>query len=131
FSEMVRNVLEHSQSPVGAFACAQYYAKDRRVSIGIADAGIGICSHMGRFHKISSEKNAIGLALQPGITGTTSRIGGTERNAGAGLFFTKSIASISRNMFILYSGHSAYRLMKRPRIRPIQLHADPEEDFHI
>ena len=42
FSEMVRNSLEHSQSPVGAIVCAQYYRDSKRIAIGIADGGIGI-----------------------------------------------------------------------------------------
>ncbi|MBN8875885.1 MAG: hypothetical protein J0H67_23860, partial [Rhodospirillales bacterium] len=32
FSEMVRNALEHSQSPVGAFVCAQYYRESKRIA---------------------------------------------------------------------------------------------------
>lgn len=44
FSEMVRNVLEHAKSPVGAIVCAQYYRNKERLSIGIADAGRGIRS---------------------------------------------------------------------------------------
>jgi anti-sigma regulatory factor (Ser/Thr protein kinase) len=131
FSEMVRNALEHSESRVGAFVCAQYYAKSKRISIGIADAGIGIEAHMRKHHRVATAKEAINLALQPGITGTTSRIGGNEFNAGAGLFFTKSIASFSQNMFLLYSGDAAYRLMKGPRNRGKALNSDPNHDYHL
>jgi len=126
FSEMVRNALEHSNSPVGAFVCAQYYSESKR----IADAGIGIFQAMRQHHRVTSSKTALRLALQPGITGTTSRIGGNEFNAGAGLFFTKSIATLSRNRFVLYSGDSMFRLMKtRMRYQPI-LYADPARDPH-
>jgi anti-sigma regulatory factor (Ser/Thr protein kinase) len=131
FSEMVRNVLEHSKSLIGAFVAAQYYAEYRRIAIGIADAGIGIYAHMQRFHKVHNSKEAIALALQPGITGTTSRIGGTEFNAGAGLFFTKSIASFSKNMFLLYSGDAAYSLMRGQQDRTVKLHTNPMEDPHL
>jgi anti-sigma regulatory factor (Ser/Thr protein kinase) len=130
FSEMVRNALEHSASPVGAFVAAQYYPETKRIAIGIADAGIGIYDHIRQFHLAKDSKDAITLALRPGITGTTSRIGGTAFNAGAGLFFTKSIASFSRNMFTLYSGNAAYRLMKGPADRPIKLHPNPLDDHH-
>ena len=41
-SEMIRNVLEHSKSPNGAIICAQYSKSSNRVSVGIADTGIGI-----------------------------------------------------------------------------------------
>jgi anti-sigma regulatory factor (Ser/Thr protein kinase) len=130
FSEMVRNALEHAQSSVGAFVCAQYYRETQRIAIGIADAGIGVYQSMRRFHPVKTSRDAVKLALQPGITGTTSRIGGNEFNAGAGLFFTKSIATLSRNYFFLYSGDSMFRLMKtRKRYSP-ELHANPMDDPH-
>src|SRR6185437_17064804 len=98
--------------------------------IGIADAGIGILSSMERSHPVRTSSEALRMALQPGISGTTSRIGGNEFNAGAGLFFTKSIATLSRNRFFLYSGDSMFRLMKtRKRHDPV-LQADPIRDPH-
>ena len=83
-SELVRNVLEHSCSELGAFVCAQYFKNSNKVSIGIADAGVGICKSIRRSHATSTDEDAIVLALTPGITGTTSKIGGTSENAGAG-----------------------------------------------
>lgn len=130
FSEMARNVLEHSGSPVGAFVCAQYYRKSNRIAIGIADAGIGIRASMARSHNVATDKDAIRLALQPGVTGTTSRLGGTEFNAGAGLFFTKSIAALSRNFFLLYSGDALFKLLRTPQAQQSELHADPAMDRH-
>jgi hypothetical protein len=85
---------------------------------------------MARHHKFEGAHGALRLALQPGITGTTSRIGGNEFNAGAGLFFTKSIATLSRNRFMLYSRSSMFRLMlTRKRHHPV-LRADPIRDPH-
>ena len=125
FSEMVRNVLEHSLSPTGAFVCVQYYRQTQKISVGIADAGRGILDHMQQHHQVSTSEQAIRLALQPGITGTTSRLGGTQFNAGAGLFFTKSISLLSRNYFMLYSGDTIFRLNKTRACNQVQLHADP------
>lgn len=130
FSEMVRNVLEHAQSSIGAFVCAQYYRDSQRISIGIADSGIGVLGSMQRHHNVQTSEDALRLALQPGITGTTSRIGGNEFNAGAGLFFTKSIATLSRNYFMLYSGNSMFRLMKTRKRYVPELNADPKRDPH-
>jgi hypothetical protein len=110
--------------------CAQYYRETKRIAIGIADAGIGVLQSMRRSHRVATDREALELALQPGITGTTSRIGGNEFNAGAGLFFTKSIATLSRNYFFIYSGESMFRLMKtRKRYAP-ELHSDPKHDPH-
>lgn len=130
FSEMVRNALEHSRASGGAFVCAQYYRETQRIAIGIADGGIGVLNSMSKHHPVKTSESALTLALQPGITGTTSRIGGNEFNAGAGLFFTKSIATLSRNYFFIHSGNSMFRLMRtRKRNTPI-LHADPTQDPH-
>lgn len=129
-SEMVRNVLEHANSPLGAFICAQYYRNQEKISIGIADAGVGIRQSITRSHRAQTAEDAIMLALQPGITGVTKKVGGNEFNAGAGLFFTKSIASLSRNYFIIYSDDCLFKLLKRPETeRPI-LHANPNSDYH-
>ena len=83
---------------------------------------------MSRHHRVRTSEAALRLALQPGITETTSRIGGNEFNASAGLFFTKSIATLSRNRFFLYSGDSMFRLMKTRKRREPTLHADPSRD---
>jgi anti-sigma regulatory factor (Ser/Thr protein kinase) len=130
FSEMARNALEHARSPVGVFVCAQYYKRSRRVAIGIADAGIGIQASMATSHRVPTDRDAIRLALQPGISGTTPRIGGTAFNAGAGLFFTKSIAALSHNLFVLYSGKSVFKLLRLPQDELLYLHADPNGDRH-
>lgn len=130
FSEMVRNVLEHAGSPVGAFVCAQYYKKSNRIAVGIADAGIGILRSMRRSHATATSGEAILQALRPGITGATHRIGGNERNAGAGLFFTKSIAALARQYFVVYSGDAMFKLLPGPQGRTPTLNSDPTRDHH-
>jgi len=129
-SELVRNVLEHASAASGAFVCAQYYKTTRTLAIGIADDGIGILKSLTRSHTAESDWDAICLALRPGITGTTKKLGGNEYNAGAGLFFTKSIACASRNYFVVYSGDALYKLRRVPAGKTIVLHGDPSEDNH-
>ena len=130
FSEMVRNVLEHAQSKQGAVLSAQYHARSNMIRIGIADIGVGIKKTISQSYLVHSDLEAIRLALMPGITGTTAREGGTERNAGAGLFFTKSIAAVNRTHFVLYSGDALYNLLKYKKDQAFQLHADPFDDRH-
>jgi len=127
-SELVRNVLEHAQSPHGAFVAAQYYIKSNSIRIGIADAGIGVRASLAHSHSTTSDLEAIQLALMPGITGTTRREGGTEQNAGAGLFFVKAIAAANGDFFALYSGNGFFKLL-RQKSRSV-LHADPHKDRH-
>jgi len=130
--ELVRNVLEHSLAVGGAIVSAQYYKKTNRVSIGICDTGIGIWKSLQTYWHPKTDIEAIKLALTPGITGTTRREGGTAENAGAGLFFIKSIAKITRNYFVIYSGNAEYTLLKhKKRIKGMpRLYADPSRDPH-
>ncbi len=129
-SELVRNVIEHAEAQNGAFLCAQYYRKTNSIRIGIADTGVGIKATITRAHPAETDLDAIQLALWPGITGTTRREGGTDQNAGAGLFFTKSIASVNRDFFVIYSGSGFYKLLKKAPTKRLFLHADPFQDRH-
>lgn len=130
-SELVRNVLEHSQSEFGAILSAQYYKKSNTIRIGIADTGIGIKKSINQSHSAPTDLEAIRLALTPGITGTTKREGGTEYNAGAGLFFIKSIAKVNHDFFLIYSGKAMYKLLKSNQEKHhIRLYADPFKDKH-
>lgn len=128
-SELIRNVLEHAQSHHGAIVCAQYYKKSNTVRIGIADTGRGIWKSMQKFHHPKDDLDALRLALTPGITGTTSKEGGTDWNAGAGLFFIKSIASVNNDFLAIYSGSALYKLLKK-KSKKMKLHADPFDDRH-
>lgn len=128
-SELVRNVFEHALSKNGAIVCAQYYEKSNTIRIGVVDTGVGIKETL-KIHHPKDDFDALRLALTPGITGTTSRIGGggTSTNAGAGLFFVKSLAKMSRAFFLIYSGNSLYKLLKNPKNKLIKLTANPLED---
>ncbi len=128
-SELVRNVLEHASTPAGAFVAAQYYKKSNRVAVGIADTGVGIKTSITVSHDAQNDLDAIQLALTPGITGMTKREGGTELNAGAGLFFIKSIAAVNGDFFVIYSGQAMYKLLKRKKTRRT-IFADPFLDRH-
>jgi anti-sigma regulatory factor (Ser/Thr protein kinase) len=129
-SELVRNVIEHAESEHGALLCAQYYKKSNSIRIGIADTGLGIKTTINKSYATKTDLEAIQLALTPGITGTTRREGGTEENAGAGLFFIKSIASANRDFFVIYSGNGFYKLLKKPSTQALILKADPFRDRH-
>lgn len=129
--ELVRNVLEHSKSERGAIVAAQYSQEKGVIRIGICDTGIGIKESM---HQVwpaytQTDLEAIKWSLVPGISGTTVRHGGTAENAGAGLFFVKSISMATKSYFLIYSGKGVYRLLKRrPDVRAIRLNSDPDKD---
>lgn len=130
-SELVRNVFEHSGSKNGAILCAQFYKKSGIVRIGIIDTGVGIRKTINVSHRATSDMEAILMALTPGITGVTKRIGGTDYNAGAGLFFIKSVAKAGRDFFVIYSGSAMYKLLKScPGSKNPRLYSDPRKDRH-
>ncbi|RJQ33343.1 MAG: hypothetical protein C4562_00320 [Actinobacteria bacterium] len=126
-SELVRNVIEHADSRDGAIVCAQYYAKSNRIAIGIVDTGVGIKKTINQSYPAETSMKAIQLALTPGITGTTNREGGTELNAGAGLFFIKTIAKVNSDLFMVYTGNALYKLLKSTTNK---LYSDPLRDRH-
>ena len=130
FSELIRNVIEHADADHGAVLCAQYYKKSNSIRVGIADTGRGIKSTITRSHSAETDLAAIRLALTPGITGTTAKEGGTEQNAGAGLFFIKSIAHVNKDFFVIYSGGGFYKLLKKRTGKNRRLNADPFADRH-
>jgi anti-sigma regulatory factor (Ser/Thr protein kinase) len=125
-SELVRNVLEHSGSSVGAVVCAQYFKSSDKLALAVADAGIGVLGSMRIHHPVRTSTDALRLALRPGVSGATPQLGGNEFNAGAGLFFTKAIASASENHFGIYSGDAFFKLKKSRD--PNIIFADPASD---
>ncbi len=138
-SELVRNVLEHSASPEGAWVCAQRYLKagsPSRVTIAVADCGSGIAAHLGgRYPEVlNDDMKALQLAMLPGITGADSGMyGGAPNNAGAGLFITRAIARATGGYFVLLSGSAAYRLNRVRDELPFLFQdafQDPEKRVH-
>ncbi len=127
-SELVRNVHEHSSSQEGAFLCAQYYKDSNKLALGVADAGVGIRTALGLSYPTPDDLAAILLALRPGVTGTTTRLGGGEDNAGAGLFFTKSIAAAGNTFMCVYSGDALFKLLTTPKGKQIVIYGDPRRD---
>lgn len=128
FSELIRNVLEHAQSKNGAIVCAQYFKKSNKIAIGVVDAGIGLKKSLNQSYKVRDDKSAIKFALTPGITGTTSKPGGTAQNAGFGLFLIKSIAFINSDYFTIISGDKMYKMKQRKK--EIELESNPFDYRH-
>lgn len=126
-SETARNVLEHAGPIASAYACAQYYEKAKRVSIGVADTGRGIRASLATRYAFTDDETALMEAMKPGISGAPR---GVQENAGAGLFFTRSIAKFSGGYFMLMSGGACYRLRERLKGETVVLNADPARDRH-
>jgi hypothetical protein len=70
FREVIRNVFEHAQTDRCA-VCAQK-GSDGCVELAIVDAGRGIRRSLEEKHSISSDADALQLALRPGVSRSLS-----------------------------------------------------------
>jgi hypothetical protein len=110
--EIVRNVVEHSNSPSYAFA-AQYWPAQNSAELAVADSGCGILSSLKENPKlqVESDLDALKLAMLPGISSKAwrgSRSQDAWVNSGYGLFMTQKLCSLD-GQFTLLSGRSGLR----------------------
>ncbi len=107
--ELLRNIVQHSRSPVGGLAMAQYYPNTGIVELAVADVGIGILQALQpRYGELTDDLNALKFALLPHVSGTFGQgaYGSMQNNAGLGLFFIKEITTRTSAGFFLASGRS-------------------------
>lgn len=118
--EIMRNIIEHSNSSVIWFA-GQHWPSKKFVEIAILDEGIGIASSLMKniYYKqiIKSDKEAIALSMLPGVTKTFTRKKRTSddvwANSGYGLYVTSQLCNDLNGSFIILSGNHAMRLYNR------------------
>jgi hypothetical protein len=104
--EIMRNVIEHSESPRFGI-CAQYWPSKSKVEVAILDRGIGLRQSLSHNPHIdaSTDKNAINYALMPAVSGKAFkgariRKKGHWVNSGFGLYMTNRICRNGGNFFI-------------------------------
>lgn len=112
-SELTRNTLEHGRTSSGAMVAISYGKKSNTLRLGVADSGVGIPTTIRQLYPTQNDFQTLITALTPGITGTTNFAGGNTQNAGAGLFFVKSLAHQLGSHFLIYSGTGLFKLLKR------------------
>ena len=107
--ELLRNVVQHSSSPAGGLAMAQYYPATGLVELVVADFGVGVLHALQpRYPDLSTHLAGLKFALLPHVSGTFGKAAYTTMsdNAGLGLFFIKEIATRAAGGFFLASGES-------------------------
>jgi hypothetical protein len=75
--ELLDNAITHAGSPIGVYAAAQVHQRSGDLELAVADAGIGIRSHLARnpsFRNLTAAE-ALRAALRPGVTGTSESRG--------------------------------------------------------
>lgn len=109
--ELLRNVLQHSDDPLGAVVGAQLndrglHAKQPVFQVAVADAGRGVRETLARTHpEVLDDDVALEQALWPYHSGAFApgRAGGLE-NAGLGLFYISEMAKELGGRLLLASG---------------------------
>ena len=125
-SEMVRNTIEHAGA--AAFVCAQYYEKDKRVTIGVADCGRGIKESLSANYCFQDDATALLAALMPRVTGAKRHMYGAPDNAGLGLYYARGMSKASGRSFVLLSGNVAYKQRAKQK-SAVPTH-NPAEESH-
>lgn len=95
--EILTNVFDHSKTNSGCFICAQYYTAKRTIRLCITDFGIGILSSLKNKYNITTDIDAIKLAVKEGIT---SR----PQSAGFGLTNIRNFLKVNEGTFTIISG---------------------------
>lgn len=110
FLELMNNVSDHSESPVGGYVMAQYFPNKRKIQFAVADRGIGFLENIQlKFPNIADEHKAILKALEKGVTSTKPKMYGHERNAGFGLYAMFEILQMTGGKFVIISNDTLIR----------------------
>ena len=110
FSELIRNVVEHSESPVVVY-CAQLWPSKHMVEVALLDVGIGIRRSLSQnpYLRIGSDMDALKLALLPGVSGKMFEGRKSDpydvwENSGFGLYLLHRLSIEGKGSFFIGSG---------------------------
>ncbi|WP_197465359.1 hypothetical protein [Marinomonas sp. TW1] len=112
--EILRNVVEHSESEIIEY-CAQYWPTKNLVELAVLDTGNGIMHGLSTnpFLNISNERDALHLAMLPGVSGkmykgVKKRRHDEWQNSGFGLYMTSRICRNGGDFFIASNDKSIF-----------------------
>ena len=98
--EVLQNIEDHSESPVGGVLCARFLSKTQQVRVAVVDRGHGILGTLrARYPSISSPMEALGKVVRGGYSAKSLR-----RNAGIGLRNLATFATAQGGNLTLISG---------------------------
>lgn len=108
FTEIIRNVAEHAQSP-DYWYCAQYWPSRGEAEIALIDSGRGLRASLRNNplirEQVVDDRAAVKFALMPGISGAMwqgkpQRHDDPWQNSGFGLYMNYRICAEGGNFFI-------------------------------
>lgn len=112
--EIIRNVVEHSGSEIIEY-CAQYWPTKNLVELAVLDTGDGIMHGLSTnpYLSISNERDALHLAMLPGVSGkmykgVKKRKNDEWQNSGFGLYMTSRICRNGGDFFIASNNKSIF-----------------------
>lgn len=103
FREIIRNVFEHGEIDECMLCGQKYSGQNARVEIGIIDNGCGIANSLKDNFGVTTDRQALNLCLQPGISGKDVKKDGIWSNSGFGLYILSELGK-RFGKFMLCSG---------------------------
>jgi len=102
-NEIIQNVQDHADSPIGGIVTARYMKKDNEVRVAIVDRGKGICTTLRKRWPDTTAENVLPRVLFEGRYSARSR----ENNLGLGLSNFAAIIRRLKSEFFVVSENSA------------------------
>ena len=96
--EVIQNIEDHADSPIGGVMCARYMTSAQQVRVAIVDRGVGIYTTLKRQHADTTPENALRRVLK-GQFSAMSR----PNNAGLGICNLTSMIEYLRGDFVIIS----------------------------
>jgi len=111
-SEMMDNVVSHSQSSIGGLVTAQYYPTKDKVQVVIVDNGVGFLKTLLSKYRLQNEQEAILKAMEKAVSGSNAFAPYTNvpKHAGLGLYFLSQIIRHTNGKLLIVSNDTVYRL---------------------
>lgn len=116
--EVLQNVEDHAQSPIGAMMCARYFDGLKQVRVAIVDAGVGVLQALRRTHpQIADTKTALAKVLQGGFS-SKSR----DTNMGLGISNLALFVRLLEGSLVIVSGDA---IAETRSDRPVRVQTRP------
>lgn len=110
--EMVQNIIDHSESPVGGFMCAQVYRNKKTLEVCFSDYGVGIATKIkNKFDYDKSDAECILEATELSVS-----TGSLDKNSGQGLFLTKKIIQDNKGSMKIVSNNGIIKINKNGHV---------------
>ena len=97
-NEVVQNIEDHADSPIGGVMCARYFASYRHVRVAIVDRGVRIYTTLKRRYHDTTPGNALRRVLKGRFTALSR-----PNNAGLGLCNLSAMIEHLNGAFVIIS----------------------------